>query len=257
MATPLLSLSKSKYLHEGNFKKFLGEVLQTICKESHSSRAGFWLFNSRDDEFENIVSYNNVSMKISGGVILDRFDFPEFFDFVQENLLVVINGSSKELERDGFILDYLAEHKLKSWLCFQVWNDGKLFGIVSLEWKENKKISEREELLLVTSASLISQAYDSLLRLKEEVVRKKELESYKGNRLDEEKEELVRKLSDHAFYTSHTIRHPLSTILALSDLIKLNWEDRENYEELLQQLKIETMNLDEAIRVMTAKIELD
>lgn len=257
MPNPLLSLTKSKYLHEGNFKKFLGELLQTLCKESWSSRAGFWIFNSSNDEFENIVSYNNSTNKISGGVIIDRFDFPQFFDYVQENMIVLVNGASKDPKRDEFMLDYLAEHKLKSWVGLQVWNDGRLFGMVSLEWKENKIISEKEELLLVTAASLISQSYDSLLRLKEEVIRKKELENVEGNQLDDEKEELIRKLSDHAFYTSHTIRHPLSTILALSDLIKLNWENRENYEELLQQLKIETMNLDEAIRVMTAKIELD
>jgi signal transduction histidine kinase len=257
MPTPLLSLSKSKYLHEGNFKKFLAELLHSLSKECGSSRAGFWIFNSGDDEFENIVSYNDVSKKISGGVVIDRYDFPKFFDHVQENMLVLVNGASTDPKRDGFMLDYLAEHKLKSWLGLQVWNDGRLFGMVSLEWKENKTVTEKDELMLVTSAALISQSYDSLLRLKEEVIRQKELENLKSDQLDDEKEELIRKLSDHAFYTSHTIRHPLSTILALSDLIKLNWENRENYEELLQQLKIETMNLDEAIRVMTAKIELD
>ncbi len=257
MPTPLLNLSKSKYLHEGNFKKFLSELLNTICKEAGSSRAGFWIFNSSDDEFENIVSYNNVSKKITGGVVIERFDFPKFFDYVQENTLVLVNGASNDPKRDEFILDYLAEHKLKSWLALQVWNDGKLFGMVSLEWKENKIVKEKDELILLSAASLISQAYDALLRLKEEMIKQKKLENFKDDQLDDEKEELIRKLSDHAFYTSHTIRHPLSTILALSDLIKLNWENRENYEELLQQLKIETINLDEAIRVMTAKIELD
>ena len=72
-----------------------------------------------------------------------------------------------------------------------------------------------------------------------------------------ERKKLAKKLADHAFYTSHSIRHPLSTILALIDLIKINWENRDTYEQLIQQLKIETMNLDDAIRVMTAKIELD
>lgn len=76
-------------------------------------------------------------------------------------------------------------------------------------------------------------------------------------KMQKEKEDLITKLSDHAFYTSHNIRKPLSAILGLIDLIQFSWDDRENYEELLFNLKVQTMNLDEAIKVMNAKIELD
>lgn len=75
--------------------------------------------------------------------------------------------------------------------------------------------------------------------------------------VDAEVEMLRKRLSDHAFYTSHTIRHPLATMLAIIDLIQVSWEERSKYEKLIEQLKIEAMNLDDAIRVMTAKIELD
>ena len=77
------------------------------------------------------------------------------------------------------------------------------------------------------------------------------------NHHEKERERLEKRLSDHAFYTSHNIRSPLANILGLLDLIKVSWEDREHYEDLLYRLKIQTMNLDEAVRVMTAKIELD
>ena len=102
---------------------------------------------------------------------------------------------------------------------------------------------------------MVSQCYDALMRIKEGFLHKNEVSNLKEE--EKEKEKLAKKLSDHAFYTSHSVRHPLTTILALVDLIKLNWENRESYEELLQQLKIETMKLDDTIRVMTAKIELD
>ncbi len=72
-----------------------------------------------------------------------------------------------------------------------------------------------------------------------------------------EQQRLEQKLADHAFYTSHYVRGPLANILGLMDLIKLSWEDRENYEDLIYRLKIQIMNLDEAIRVMSAKVELD
>lgn len=73
----------------------------------------------------------------------------------------------------------------------------------------------------------------------------------------EEKEAVIAKLEDYAFYASHNIRRPISSILGILDLIKMTWDDRENYEELMANLQIATMDLDEVIRVMNAKLDLD
>ena len=79
----------------------------------------------------------------------------------------------------------------------------------------------------------------------------------KKEQSDSKQEQLEQRLADHAFYTSHYVRGPIANILGLIDLIKLSWEDRENYEDLIYRLKIQIMNLDEAVRVMSAKVELD
>jgi PAS domain S-box-containing protein len=72
-----------------------------------------------------------------------------------------------------------------------------------------------------------------------------------------EKEAVINKLQDYAFYASHNMRRPLSSIMSLMDLIKMSWDDKEGYEELMSNLQIATMDLDEVIRVMNAKLELD
>ncbi|WP_420581533.1 PAS domain S-box protein [Reichenbachiella sp.] len=73
----------------------------------------------------------------------------------------------------------------------------------------------------------------------------------------EEKEAVIAKLEDYAFYASHNIRRPISSILGILDLVKMSWDDRESYEELMANLQIATMDLDEVIRVMNAKLDLD
>lgn len=73
----------------------------------------------------------------------------------------------------------------------------------------------------------------------------------------EEKEAVIAKLEDYAFYASHNIRRPISSILGIVDLLKMSWDDRKNYEELMANLQIATMDLDEVIRVMNAKLDLD
>ncbi|MEO9966593.1 MAG: PAS domain S-box protein [Reichenbachiella sp.] len=73
----------------------------------------------------------------------------------------------------------------------------------------------------------------------------------------EEKEAVIAKLEDYAFYASHNIRRPISSILGILDLVKMTWDNRESYEELMANLQIATMDLDEVIRVMNAKLDLD
>ena len=151
-------------------------------------------------------------------------------------------------------ITYLVEYDLRSWLSIQVWCREAFLGVLSIAWKSSQEVSNEDKALLVAVANLVSQCYDIQLRLQDKPKMGNEERDLQA---PPKAEKLQQKLTDYAFFTSHNIRHPLTTILALIDLIKINWDHKEQYEESLQQLKIEIMNLDEIIRVMTAKIELD
>ena len=254
-ADAILKLTRSEALQGGKFKDFVTELIPIVCKSLSAYRASFWLYRSEKDEFESIQCYDTENNRLSPGVALEKSNFPTFIEQLKSHEFIHVESNSESKEFEEFEVDHLLQNRLRSWASIQVWNDNRLFGILSVEWKANKDFVDQDKLILIAGSSMISQCYDALLRLKEDFLHRSEVSSLKGE--EKEKEKLARKLSDHAFYTSHSIRHPLSTILALIDLIKLNWESREAYEELLQQLKIETMNLDDTIRVMTAKIELD
>lgn len=247
---PILSLLKSSALQQGKFKDFLIELLPVLCMQLNARKTEFWLYRSISNSFEMIHEHQEVKED-------STLDFASFLNgqlltrLTEEKLLNVTTNSPEE-DYEDLVLNYLSKVGAKSWCSMQVWSGDRLFGILTCEWSVNHELFVTDELLLITASSMISQCHNALMFTKEEVLYKKGLK-YENR----EREKLEKKLSDHAFYTSHSIRHPLSTILALIDLIKLNWDSRESYEQLLQQIKIETMNLDDAIRVMTAKIELD
>ena len=249
----IISLSKSEALQNGKFKDFLLELTPVVCRALSASKTSFYLYRSEKDEFESIQSFDVDDQAGEGGQWIQKNS--NFSKKIASDLFVHVEASSEDKEHEEFAVDYLLKNKIRSWVSIQVWNENKLFGIITAEWRANKDFVEKDKLILLTAASMVSQCYDALLKLKEDFLHRNEITSLKLE--EKEKEKLAKRLSDHAFYTSHTIRHPLATILALIDLIKLNWESRDAYEELLQQLKVETMNLDDAIRVMTAKIELD
>lgn len=251
----IMRLSKSELLQGGKFKDFLATLVPIACNSLNAYKTSFWLYRTEKDEFESIQCYDTETNNASIGSTPDPSSFEAFFGMLKSDLFTHIDSSDESDDLEEFTVDHMLKNRLRSWAGIQVWNDNRLFGILAVEWRVNKDFSIQDRLVMVTAASMISQCYDALLRLKEDFLHRNEVNSLRGE--EKEKEKLAKKLSDHAFYTSHSIRHPLSTILALIDLIKLNWESRDTYEELLQQLKIETMNLDDAIRVMTAKIELD
>jgi len=251
----LMQLAKSESLHGGKFKDFLAELVPLVCRSVSAHKSSFWLYRAEKDEFESIQSFDSEANNSLVGHAIEASAFPEFQQRIRENTFNRFVSKEELQGMEEFSVDYLMHNRLKSWAGMQVWNGNQLFGLLVSEWKANKDFSSQDQLIFLTASSMISQCYDALLKLKEDFLHRNELNTLKIE--EKEKEKLANKLSDHAFFTSHNIRHPLSTILALIDLIKLNWESRESYEELLQKLKIETMNLDDAIRVMTAKIELD
>lgn len=250
-----MELCKSESLQGGKFKDFTAELIPMVCDILNAYSASFWLYRKENNEFESIQSFDIDTKKASSGQAIDTSSFSQFSELLKNQQFIHVDSSSDKKEHEEFVIDHLLKNRLRSWAGIQVWNDNRLFGIIAVEWKSKKDFASNDQLTMITAASMISQCYDALLRLKEDFLHRNEVSSLKIE--EKEKEKLAKRLSDHAYYTSHSIRHPLSTILALIDLIKLNWESREAYEELLQQLKIETMNLDDAIRVMTAKIELD
>lgn len=251
----ILELTKSKALFEGKFRDFLTEGLSILRSKTSAANAGFWIYRPGREEFESITFLGPEETAPDTAIGTDNYD--KLFLQLVNNQLVFVDCEDDNLTKAPFIQGYMKEAELSLWSSIQIWNSGGLFGIITLEWTHTYKVTSQDKMLMLYVASLTSQAYDSLLKQKEKVIRRREIESLRHEVLDDEKKALMKRLSDHAFYTSHNLRHPLSTMLALIELISISWDDREKYESYLQQLKIESMNLDDAIRVMTAKIELD
>jgi signal transduction histidine kinase len=68
-------------------------------------------------------------------------------------------------------------------------------------------------------------------------------------------EEIRTKVTDYAFYTAHNLRHPITNLLSLIELVKDLGHNEESREELFNLIKVETLKLDEVIRVMITKLE--
>jgi len=252
----LSKIAQSSNLHSGKLKEFLSEML-AFLGTSLDGDAKFWLRRVSNGVLESIQYFDLPTNTVSGNQVVSLVDFQDFNTLLNRSYLTELELGVNSNQRESSMA-YLIQNHLKSWVSIQVWSEKRLFGVISVEWSTKRAITEQDKALLFGLAAMVGQCHDNLLKLKAELMNESSLTKEKSSiSEDSQAEKLRKKLSDHAFFTSHNIRHPLSTMLALIDLIKINWDARESYEEHIQQLKIEAMNLDEIIRVMTAKIELD
>lgn len=237
-----------------------GKILGIICFEQ-VLQPRYW---SGMDELEigsaasMIQQAYQISLNLNGTVDRESlfYESPVPVWVFDTESLEILDGNKKALE----LYDY---SELSSFIGDQVMN-----LVHPSHRDELKELLEREGANGWKHAELIQQRKDGLAfmaRLCSTATTYKGssarivvvIESNKEKEIEKEKSELEKRLYDHAFYASHNLRSPLANILGLLDLIKISWDDRENYEELLFRLKIQTMNLDEAVRVMSAKIEMD
>lgn len=252
-----LELSESESLSKGKFEDFVREVLVVLAFELKVNRTSFWLHKSSKEAFENMCIYDVNEDAFSKENTIWKKEYPKYYQHWITNHAIKVDKVEEDERLENMMDDYFIPNNINSTMGRQVWYNGMLLGFILVEQTGKvRKWANPEEIHLHIALSYLIQSYNSkqwLSRYHPE----KQKDGDLSELVDQEKEEMRRKLTDHAFYASHNIRHPITTILALVDLVKNSWEDRENYEHLLTQLKIETMNLDETIRVMSAKIELD
>lgn len=252
---PLKSMLMQQVRYDG---KLLGLL---SFEQTHISRK--W---SASDEIELGAAASVIQQAYHTSLTLQRerkasrdtlfFEAPVPFWVFDTDTHEILDGNKKALE----LYDYPDLASFRRVKLLQLAHPSQKVQLESLLGKKNVGVWRQVELIQQRKDGLafIAKLSSSKVIYKEREARIVVVtDSKKEKRIQRQRDELERKLNDHAFYASHNLRSPIANILGLLDLIKISWDDRENYEELLFRLKIQTMNLDEAIRVMSAKIEFD
>lgn len=242
--------------------RFDGKLLGLLSFDQISSIRDW----NADDEIEMGAATSVLQQAYQVSLTLQRerkasrdtlfFEAPVPFWVFDTDTLEILDGNKKALE----LYDYADLASFRRVKLMQLVHPSQKNQLESLlgkknvgNWKQVELIQQRKDGL-----AFIAKLSSSRVTYRDREARVVVVtDSKKEKRIQRQRDELERKLNDHAFYASHNLRSPIANILGLLDLIKISWDDRENYEELLYRLKIQTMNLDEAVRVMSAKIEFD
>lgn len=139
----------------------LTEVCMTITQlMAHANRVSLWQFSPQLDEIVCLKSYDEIDTSISSGLRLARIDFPDYFDAIlNEELLVAPNAREHQATRD-FHDSYFIPNHIHSLLDYILYKDGKPLGIICCESAGKRAVWGEQELHDIKQiAGLISSVF--------------------------------------------------------------------------------------------------
>lgn len=213
------SLSKSPLLRDGDVFPFVREMLKQTSTALQCERVNVWMLEEEDQILANLLSYNRIKDEYELQGSLDRKKFPNYFNSLLVNEIIVANDATNEAKNRELVLPYILPNGIKSMIDVPLRDDGQMFGVICYERLYEHKWTAEEQKFVQSVAQLLSLAL--------ETQRRKKLQEYLQVLL-EQKNTLLAEIN-------HRTKNNSSVILSMINLTKNKAQDAY-HEELFEQL---------------------
>lgn len=126
--------AKNSEISRTSRQRALGILCQKTSEVMGLDRVGIWLFTIDKDALYEEMTYL-VRDNSTQGTILNRSDFPIFFDHINEERLLFIENAFDHIQTSELIEIYIKPFKVHALMIAPIFSDGEMIGIVSLEKK--------------------------------------------------------------------------------------------------------------------------
>lgn len=134
-------------------------VYQAICKEITekvgSTRASVWLFNLTHDAIICQSLYDTRTKEYFTNIRLSEEDFPQYFEAVKHDLLLVADDAMSHPATSCFNEFYFEPLEIRSLLDVAVLNAGKLTAVLCCEHCEDIRNWTEEDIAYVRSMATV------------------------------------------------------------------------------------------------------
>jgi PAS domain S-box-containing protein len=148
-------ISLTPYSNYKNLDVSIMKIIESAAKITACSRVSYWIYNV--DKITCDILYNLDLNTYSKGIVLHRTDFPIYFKSLLNNTQICAPDVFTKYEFSEFTEDYFLNYNIKSQLDIPIFNDGKLFGVLSFENANKQKFWDNDDIIFArTIANLIS-----------------------------------------------------------------------------------------------------
>ncbi len=215
-------LSTDEVITTGSFDQAARIMLEIVSEALDVNQVSLWLFSNDFSKMTCANLYMTSDDKHSSGLVLNRSDYPDYFQAVGKDRVVVCDNAQTDPRTCEFTDSYLAPLGITSMLDVAFRVSGNLIGVVCNEHLGPPRKWQSDEIAFADEISgILSQIYLSAEQKRYEA-QQKELQE----RL--ERAERMESLGILAGGVAHDLNNTLGPVVGYTDLIlmRLNEDDK-------------------------------
>lgn len=135
---------------------FFGKICERAKSEIDTSRVSIWYFDDSQYVLECVCLVDESGTYFFPGIMLAQEEFPEYFNYIKNNQIVVSIDAYKHPATKCFASNYLSENRICSMLDHSINFNNKIIGVICCENQWQYKFwSRKNELFLKGLASTL------------------------------------------------------------------------------------------------------
>jgi PAS domain S-box-containing protein len=148
-----------------DWRQWITRVTVTAAEALDVDRASFWLFNEEGDEISCVDLYQRSATLHSSGGSIHKVRCSAYFDAILTEKILRIDDAAKDPRMAGLVDWYCRPQNIFSLLDTTIYFQGKIFGILCLEYIGAPRTWSAEEVLCVERFSdqvtlLLAEIYE-------------------------------------------------------------------------------------------------
>lgn len=160
-------LSTTNFSSFKNLKSIIELVLKNASIDTNVDRVSYW--NYFPTHLTCHTLYDLKTDTFSDGQVFQKTDAPNYFANLEKNKIIIASDIGFKSLDDIFFNEYYSDNKIKSMMDVCIIQNGKIYGVLCFETRNEKKFWDNEDINFVrTISDIISLAIESQMRRKAE-----------------------------------------------------------------------------------------
>jgi len=142
----LTGLTQSLGFTELPIARRIEKLLKLCAAELGSERVSLWSLNQERSAIACQCLYILSDERYESGVVLQKAQYPDYFEALLSNRLIIANEAQTDPRTRAFTEDYLAPLNIISMLDAPVFSHAELFGVICIEHTQTSRTWDLAEL---------------------------------------------------------------------------------------------------------------
>lgn len=200
------NVSKIHILDRDDIDSLMLEFGRRLVKSLAIERINVWLFNQKNDALISIGEYDDRNKKFNKGSILKQKRFPDYFDAIQKNKILIIPNVYENPLTTEFTQVYSLPNEIISLLDIPLRIAGDLVGVICFEktGKTERRFSIEEQSFALSVSLVLASNLEARYR---------RAAQSKLDRVLKEKDLLIQEIN-------HRVKNNFSILISLLRLSK-------------------------------------